>query len=451
MRARGIQTASPVGGAKLIRSVRPTRSPLRLSCVVLVPLQLILAKLSAKACLLGRARFSRRKLGNLVGTALVILASSVATRGQTDSKAQKPYAAINREAINYAGPDREAAHDLPGPEIRIGLLAPLQGPRKAEGEALRQAALMALEDEAANQLPGGRRLALVARDETGLWGRASSEIVRLVFDDRAVALITSAEGSAAHLAEQVGNRVGVPVLTLSSDSTTTQINIPWLFRVAPNDTVQAGAFVEDIYRQRALQKILLIAERNHDGRVGREEFEKAARGLQAPPAELLEVTTPLADMDSLLAEIRARRPQAIVLWTGAETAARLLEGIGQIEFSISIYVCRKALQEPFTRLAEQQKRDRIWFVTSHAGSPAPSREDFEARYRARVGAAPSLAAAEVYDAVRLVAAGLRQSGPNRARLRDSLARVTKFAGVSGSISFDGAGNNRAEVALAPLQ
>jgi hypothetical protein len=36
-------------------------------------------------------------------------------------------------------------------------------------------------------------------------------------------------------------------------------------------------------------------------------------------------------------------------------------------------------------------------------------------------------------------------------LRDSLAKVTNFAGASGSISFDGAGNNRAEVALAPLK
>jgi branched-chain amino acid transport system substrate-binding protein len=416
MRARVSQSASPLEGPKLIRSTRPTRSPLCLSFVV-----------------------------------LATLASAVATCAQTDSKAQKPYAAIDHEAINYAGPGREAAHDLPGPEIRIGLLAPLQGARKAEGEALRQAAQMALEDEAASPLPGGRRLALVARDETGLWGRASSEIVRLVFDDRVVALITSSEGSAAHLAEQVGNRVGVPVLTLSSDSTTTEINIPWLFRVVPNDTAQAATFAEDIYRQRAFQKVLVIAERNHDGRVGREEFEKAARRLQAPSPDGLEVALPLADVDSLLAEIRRRRPQAVVLWTSAETAARVLEGIGQIESSPAIYVCRKALEEPFTQVAEHQKGKGIWFVTSGTGSPAASSEDFQARFRARVGTAPSLAAAEVYDAVRLVAAGLRQSGPNRARLRDSLARVTGFLGVSGNISFDGAGNNRAEVALAPLK
>jgi branched-chain amino acid transport system substrate-binding protein len=416
MRARIVQTASPGEGTKPASSFAHTRSLLRLSLVL-----------------------------------LAILASAAATCAQTDSKAQQPYAAINHEAIGYAGPGRETADDLPGPEIRIGLLAPLQGPRKAEGEALHQAAQMALEDEAANPLPGGRRLVLVARDETGLWGRASSEIVRLVFDDRAVALITSAEGNAAHLAEQVGNRVGVPVLTLSSDSTTTQINIPWLFRIVPNDAVQAQAIAEDIYRQRAFQKVLLIAERNHDGRVGREEFEKAARRLQAPPAEHLEVTTSLGAVDSWLAEIRARRPQAIVLWTSAETAARLLEGIGQVEFCPSIYVCRKALEEAFTKIADRQKGQGIWFVTSGTGSPTAPGKDFHARFRARVGTAPSLAAAEVYDAVRLVAAGLRSTGPNRARLRDSLARVRDFAGVSGTISFDGAGNNRAEVALAPLK
>jgi branched-chain amino acid transport system substrate-binding protein len=416
MRARIFQSASPVKCPKPICSIHPLRSLLRQSLVL-----------------------------------LVILASAVALGAQTESTPPKPYAAINREAINYAGPDRDAAHDLPGPEIRIGLLVPLQGPRKAEGEALRQAALMALEDEAAKPVLDGRRPVLVTRDETGLWGRASSEIVRLVFDDQAVALITSAEGSAAHLAEQVGNRVGVPVLTLSSDSTTTQINIPWLFRLVPSDAVQAQAFAENIYRQRSFQKVLLITERNHDGRVGREEFEKAARRLQAPPPDGLEVTLPLAKADSLREEIRTRGPQAIVLWTSAETAARLLEGVGRSESSAAIYICRKALEEPLTQAAERWKGPGIWFVSSRAGSPAASGKDFQTRFRARVGIAPSLAAAEVYDAVRLVAARLRQSGPNRARLRDSLARVTNFAGVSGNISFDGAGNNRAEVALAPLK
>jgi branched-chain amino acid transport system substrate-binding protein len=435
MRVRVAQTALPVGGTKRTCSVPHARSLLCLSLVL-----------------------------------LAILASAGPTCAQTDSKAQQPYAAINREAIGYAGPGRETAHDLPGPEIKIGLLAPLQGPRKAEGEALRQAAQMALEDEAGKPLPGGRRLAVVVRDETGLWGRGSSEIVRLVFDDQAVALITSPEGNAAHLAEQVGNRVGVPVLTLSSDSTTTQINIPWLFRIVPNDAVQTRIFAEEIYRKRAFQKVLLITERNHDGRVGGEEFDKAARALNAsPPASIVIEANPL-DPDAVVKA--SENMEAVVLWTGPETVAKLVPRMREALPSRPIYLCRKAAQMAFEDQAARghcrtcshktigpspssfpssdQQSGSIWVVSARPGQPA-ARTEFEQRYEARTGTAPSLAAAEIYDAVRLIAAGLRKSGPNRARLRDSLAKVSDFAGVSGNISFDGAGNNQAEIALAPLK
>ena len=57
---------------------------------------------------------------------------------------------------------------------------------------------------------------------------------------------------------------------------------------------------------------------------------------------------------------------------------------------------------------------------------------------------------QAYDAIHLMAAALRQSGPNRARLRDRLAETKNFAGVSGVVSFDHAGNDLAAVTLARL-
>ena len=63
----------------------------------------------------------------------------------------------------------------------------------------------------------------------------------------------------------------------------------------------------------------------------------------------------------------------------------------------------------------------------------------------------SLGAAEAYDALRILAASLRQSGPNRARLRDALASVSTFAGASGIISFDHAGNDTSQVTILKLR
>ena len=384
------------------------------------------------------------------GTGLPVLAILIfAPLAAAQTNAPTPYASIDKSAIIYAGPGREASHDITDADVVLGMLVPLQGPRRAEGEALLQAARMAVDDEAANPLPKGRRLVLLARDESGPWGRASTEIVRLVTDDRAVALLTSADGGAAHLAEQVGNRLGVPVVTLASDATTTEINIPWLFRLPPSDTAQAEAFVEDIYRQRRFQRVLLVTEENHDGRVGINAFEKAVHKLGAPDPTLLSIDVTFGDFEPYLAAIRGQQPQALVLWTGPQTAARILGG--NEKRSVTVYLCQKAAQEPVTRLELGIEGGSVWAAAARPNETGAARESFEQRYRQKTGTLPSPTALGAYDAVRLVAAALRESGPNRARLRDSLAKARNFPGVSGAISFDGAGNNQAAFVLTRLQ
>jgi branched-chain amino acid transport system substrate-binding protein len=389
--------------------------------------------------------------------------------GFAQSPPAVPYAAINRDAVRYNGPGRDTGHDLAGTEIRLGLLTPLAGPRQAEGEALRHAAEMAIEEENAASLPGGRRLALVTRDESGPWGQASAQIVHMVFDDQALALITSTDGGAAHLAEQVANKIGVPILTLSSDSTTTQINLPWIFRLGPTDAMQAQAFARDIYQAKKLQRVALLTQDDHDSRVGSEEFEKAARAMNAPAPMRITVESEARSVDLLFRPAEGEEPRtsktgprydlpnarAVVIWTDAATANLLVARLRDVLPSAPLYLCRKAAQGDGNTLSQPRCRTcdsddaGIWTTQAPNAQSSPH-EAFAQRYRQRFGAEPSISAAEAYDAVRLLAASLRQSGPNRARLRDALAGVSAFAGVSGVISFDHAGNDLTPTALVRL-
>jgi len=375
---------------------------------------------------------------------LLLAALLVSTLRGFAQVSPKPYAVIPRDAVNYSGPGRDANHDVPGLEIKIGFLAPLTGPHSDEGKALLQAAQLAIEDEAASPLPGGRRLSIVPRDQSGPWGRASNEVVHLVYEDQAVAILTSLDGGSAHLAEQVGNKVGIPVVTLSTDPTTTQINLPWIFRLGPTDGQQARAFARDIYVARKLKQVILITENGHDGRVGGEQFEKAARELNAPPVIQLAIDPSDWNLDSVAEQIAAQKPDAVVFWTGHESAARLVPPFGKAFPTAPLYLCQQAAQG---RSDTDQKN--IWIVTSRL-SASPQGENFEKRYRARAGALPTSASAQAYDAVRLLAAALRRSGPNRARLRDALAALSSYAGASGVISFDHAGNDLTDVTLVPL-
>ena len=365
----------------------------------------------------------------------------------------EPYAVINRDTVSYNGPGRDGGHDLAGPVIRLGLLAPLSGPRQAEGQALRRAAEMAIEEENATSLPGGRRLALVTRDESGPWGQASTQIVHMVFDDQAVALITSAEGGAAHLAEQVANKIGVPILTLSSDTTTTEINLPWIFRLGPSDAMQAQAFARDIYQAKKLKRVVLLAQNDHDGRAGGDEFEKAAREMNAPAPVRITVEPGKLIADAVQTQLRGA--EAAVIWTDTTTANLLLESLRDILPSAPLYLCRKAAQGEWSAVSQPRCRtcngdDAGVWTTQALNTPSVTHEVFAQRYRQHFGAEPGIGAAETYDAVRVLAASLRQSGPNRARLRDALAGVSAFAGASGVISFDHAGNDLTQTSLVRL-
>ena len=382
---------------------------------------------------------------------VVITAFPILAAGQDDDLTPRtPYAAMDRSAVAYRGPGRESAANLPGTTVKIGLLLPLQGTRAAEGHLLLEAARLALaEEEGAGPLADGRHMELAVRNEAERWGQASSEMVQLISEEQVAALITSSDGTIAHQAEQIANKIGIPIVTLASDATTTRINIPWMFRVGPSDEDQARAIASDIYRANVSKKVLMLVEADHDGRVGAEEFEKAVKHLQGTPPERMEIAPSELQLEAIAAQAKASVPESIVLWTDSPLAERLIPLLGHDNSAAPVYLCRKgagsvagnafATSDGEMRAGNQPPWG-VWVTASATAATSRETSGFAERYHARTGAWPNLAAMETYDAVRLVAESLRVTGANRSRLRDYLAGGNRFAGLSGTIVFDSAGN-----------
>jgi branched-chain amino acid transport system substrate-binding protein len=399
-----------------------------------------------------RPLFHRLTALHIALVLLVILMTVQVVSARTDTPPSKPYAVMNRDSVSYSGPGREKSNDLPGSNVTIGILLPRQGSHEAEGKAMLEAAQLALEEEAANPLPEGRKLKLAVGDESGQWGQASNEIVRLIMQNQAVALITSTNGNIAHQAEQVSNKIGIPILTLASDATTTEINIPWIFRLGPSDVDQARAFAQQIYRVQGFRKVLLISDAGHDGRTGGEEFEKAAREFGAPQPKRPEISSSAEDAELLVSKIDWQSAEAIVLWTEPETAAKLVPLVRHAKPYVPIYVCRKAADFGLSDHGEStagvpasegpKENGGTWMVAPVASDSEAALHQFAQHFHSRTGTTPDTAAAQTYDAVRLIVSALRRSGPNRARLRDALSAKVQFHGISGANSFDAAGNAR---------
>ncbi len=379
-----------------------------------------------------------------------IAAFPILAEAQDELTPRTPYAAMDRSAVAYRGPGRESAANLPGTTVKIGLLLPLQGARAANGNLLLEAARLALaEEEAAGPLADGRHMELAVRNEAERWGQASSEMVQLISEEQVAALITSSDGTIAHQAEQIANKIGIPIVTLASDATTTRINIPWIFRFGPSDEEQARAIASDIYRAGVSKKVLMLVESDHDGRVGAEEFEKAVKHLQGTPPERMEIASSELHLETIAAQVKVSVPEAIVLWTGSSLAERLLPLLGQNNSAAPVYLCRKAAGSVAgnafaTSDGEMRARSQppwgVWVTASTTSTTKTETGEFVERYREKTGVWPTFAAMETYDAVRLVAKSLRVTGANRSRFRDYLAGGNRFTGLSGTIVFDSAGN-----------
>ncbi len=392
---------------------------------------------------------------------MAVLTASVATpRAAAQSKAAAvPYDSIATDGETYAGPARGSTWDETGSTMTIGLLAPMHGAEAAEGEALVAAAKMALKDSTQRPFPGGRHVVLAIGDESGpAWGHVSDVILQLVLRQNVVALITSTDGTDTHVSEQVGNRIGVPILTLSNDATTTQIDIPWIFRVGPSDLQQAQSIAQNIYRKRGLNKVMVIFSEDHDGRGGAAAMRQAAISMGAAMPEELALDPLRADLSSVVRRMQACSPQASVLWTRADAAQSLSPMLPAAGVSAMVYLSQQAARAG-SELTLTSTRDKgesaansfsTWTIAAR-GEETALQNSFATRYFQQTGRPPSAAAAEAYDAVCLTVHALRAAGPNRARMRDQLAQTRDYSGASGTISFDREGNNTTQVHLVALR
>ena len=131
---------------------------------------------------------------------------------------EKPYARVGENGVSYTGPPTSTENST---NLTIGVFGP-----NAEA-AIRSPEMFRL---VASLNSGPKHYSLIAIPSQTSWGKASSDLVKAVYQDHVLALI-ALDRPSSHLAEQIAVKAFVPVVAISSDRTLTSTNIPWIFRL----------------------------------------------------------------------------------------------------------------------------------------------------------------------------------------------------------------------------
>jgi branched-chain amino acid transport system substrate-binding protein len=368
----------------------------------------------------------------------------------------KKYFVPSDSAVTFWGPGREK----PEPEVdkvNIALLAPMDRSNESYmGKSMYNGTKMAIDEANAQGGYKGKPFNLVAKNDTGLWGASANEIIDFTYEDKCWAVIGTVDGANTHIAIRVALRTDMPMMAVSDlDPSLMETKIPWVFRNVPDDRQMIYTISYYVYKQLGLNKVAILRANNRYGRFGVARFKKASILFQKPaPIEVnYEINYGQVNMDFLaqMNRLKEAQPDGIVLWADAEPAGLLVKKMREMGMNIPIVACERIINPLFLEAAGSSAEGVVATSPYNPESPNPQYQEFKIKYKALFGEEPDTYAAHSYDGTRMVLEAIQKAGLNRYKIRDQLAEMNHWKGVTGEVDYDQVYTNRRPVVVATVQ
>ena len=329
--------------------------------------------------------------------------------------------------------------------MAIGWFGPADPAHPVHGD-LWTAALLAIEE--ANHQGGwnGVPLELLPRWSENAWGSGVSEVARMVYEDGVWAILGSVDGASTHLAEQIVAKARLPLVSpVSTDESVNLAGVPWMFSLAPADNQWTRPLVGELIEEVGEGSFALVTVTDHDSRLAtRALLDELARADRVPSLRL-DLRPGASDLEAHLERIDLGGQAALLLAAGPEEGARLLEAVRAAGFEGAVFgsprFARRRCLEAAGKAAEGLRVPELG-----AGlTSADEARRFEELFRERAGSEPDWAARHAYDATRILVRAIRAAGLSRAGIREALAELSGWRGLTGPVEWDATGQNRRPV------
>jgi len=389
------------------------------------------------------------------------------------SKFTTPYHEYYQDLVEYNG----AARDIPDPnlndlsEIRIGFLAPLYDhPDSALGNHMLNGATMAIDEANATGGYGGKPFKLVTHNdydnwqnssgagagvsrESAIWGAASNDAVRMIYDDKVWAMFGSISSESTHIALRLILKAETPLVnSASSDPTIPETAIPWYFTDLQDDRLQGYTLARHIYTELGFKRVAILRVNDRYGRFGVLKFRDASRRLGHPVVIEQKFLRGDTDFRHQLQVIEDSRVDAIVLWTDVGPAAAILKQMQELGMKQRVFGSHRTISGTTTdeliKLAGPAAEGFEAVFPYDPNRTDPRWLEFSSRYEARFHEKPDHFAALAYDQMQILLQAICRAGLNKGRIRDALTGTESYKGVTGDMVFDPNCKNIAPLFLA---
>ena len=331
-------------------------------------------------------------------------------------------------------------------ELVIGIQGPETGNLAVYGQKTLAGAKLAVDEINAAGGVNGNTIKLVNYDSRGDKAEAANATQRLINKDKACGIIGEPTSGATFVIGPIADRAKTVLISAGATAKGVTDKKPFVFRDTLLDSDGGPSTVKFIMEKFGWKNFALITSVNNDYSVGLSAiFKKAVQDFGGKIVAEQTISDGDTDFSAQITSLKSSKPQAII-FSGyyPEGSLILLEARKQ-GVNAPIVGGDGLLAPDLWNVAKDAAIGSIVYAGFSPEAKAKKVQDFVAKMKTRGEA--DMFSAQGYDAVYLLANAMKKANVNncadpkqRTAMRDALAGIPGFDGVSGQMKFDSEGN-----------
>lgn len=338
-------------------------------------------------------------------------------------------------------------------QIKIGVIAELTGDIPAVGASCKNAAEMAAAEinEAGGIQVGNKKykINLIIEDNAGKADQSAASAQKLITQQNVTAIVGPSASLGAVPASTIAESEQTVMITPWSTNPKTTVDARtsrpkrYVFRACYTDVFEGHVLAMFVLKQLKLQRAAVLYDVASEAPASQSELFRRSFVENGGIMTAFETyTTGDRDFSAQLTKIKASDPEIIFLPTYYNDVPLVVAQAKRLGITVP-FLGSDAWSSPQLITLSQGAVEGCYFANHYAADIAtPEAQKFIKAYQARYHALPDDVAALTYDAFGLLWQAFKIAGKNdRQAVRDALAGISDFGGVTGNMHFkEGSGD-----------
>lgn len=321
-----------------------------------------------------------------------------------------------------------------GETLKIGVLAPLTGFAAADGLSVKNAVELATEQVNAKGGVLGKKLELVIYDDAADPKESVTLAQKLIEQDQVVAVVGGSYSMPTRVTTPIFNEEEVPMVAayaIHPDVTEGEFT----FRNGFLGKVEGGAAAHVVDTMLKGKKVALLYADNDFGKTLAQGFKDyvAAKGTlqvifeQAYPAKE-------KDFSPYLSKIKEGAPDVLVAFGYYFQTGPVVKQAREMGITATILGEEGADSPKLFEIAGPASEGFVLVTNLNRDDPRPVVQEFLKSFREKYAMEPDMVGASAYDALMIIVDAItRSGGTDRKAVRDAIAAVKNYDGLTGII------------------